>query len=146
MKRVLRLPAYFDPEQAASSFLWKNLGDSLAESNVYSVVYIPVPTRGVSSEVRAYYKSNREETRHNGKMIIHRFPMFAEGKNPVFRALRYVIQGVIQFNKAVFAKDALSCNVLFIVSTPPIQGAMAALVKKCRKDHIPFIYNLFKFL
>ena len=142
MKRVLRLPAYFDPEQAASSFLWKNLGDSLAESNVYSVVYTPVPTRGVSSEVRAYYKSNREETRHNGKMIIHRFPMFAEGKNPVFRALRYVIQGVIQFNKAVFAKDALSCNVLFIVSTPPIQGAMAALVKKCRKDHIPFIYNL----
>ncbi len=31
---------------------------------------------------------------------------------------------------------------MFIASTPPIQGAMAALVKKCRRDHIPFVYNL----
>ena len=29
-----------------------------------------------------------------------------------------------------------------IASTPPIQGAMAAMVKKCRRDHIPFVYNL----
>ena len=31
---------------------------------------------------------------------------------------------------------------MFVTSTPPIKGAMAALVKKCGRDHIPFVYNL----
>ena len=56
------------------------------------------------------------------------------------RTLRYVLQGIIQFNKAVFARGARQCNMMFIVSTPPIQGALAAMVKKIR--HIPFVYNL----
>ena len=75
-------------------------------------------------------------------MVVHRFSMFTEGKNPVLRALRYFLCTIKHFNRGVFAKDARSCNVMFIASTPPIQGAMAAMVKKCRRDHIPFVYNL----
>ena len=140
--KVLRLPAYFEPEQAASSFLWQNLSEDIAKAGVDEVVYTPTPTRGVTKEIRKYYKSFRIETKHDGRMVIHRFPLYGEGKNPVLRAMRYVLQGIIQLNKAVFAKDARSCNVMFIASTPPIQGAMAAMVKKCRRDHIPFVYNL----
>ena len=68
--------------------------------------------------------------------------MFREGKNPLLRALRYFFCSVKQFNRGVFAKDSRKCDVLFAASTPPIQGAMAAMVKKCRRDHIPFVYNL----
>jgi glycosyltransferase involved in cell wall biosynthesis len=140
--RLLRLPAYFEPEQAASSFLWQNLSEDIAKAGVDEVVYTPTPTRGVTEEVRKYYKSHHIETKHDGRMVVHRFSLYGEGKNPILRAMRYVLQGIIQFNKAVFAKDARSCNVMFIASTPPIQGALAAMVKKCRRDHIPFVYNL----
>jgi len=47
---------------------------------------------------------------------------------------------IMEFLIAVFAKDARRCNALLVFSTPPIQGAMAALVKKVRR--IPFIYGL----
>ena len=140
--QLLRLPAYFEPEQAASSFLWQNLSEDIAKAGVYEVVYTPLPTRGVSEEVRKYYKSHRIETKHDGRMVVHRFSLYGEGGIPILRAMRYVLQGIIQFNKAVFAKDARSCDVMFIASTPPIQGALAVLVKKFRRDHIPFVYNL----
>lgn len=138
--KLLRLPAYFEPEQAASSFLWQNLSESIAKAGINMVVYTPTPTRGVTEEVRRYYKTNRIETKYYGRLAIHRFSLYSEGKNPLLRALRYVLQGIIQFNKSVFTKDARSCDVMFIASTPPIQGALAAIVKKCRR--IPFVYNL----
>ncbi len=140
--KILRFPAYFEPEQFASSFLYQNLSTDIAKAGVDGVVYTPTPTRGVTEEVRKYYKSHRIETKHDGRMVVHRFSLYGEGKNPILRAMRYVLQGIIQFNKAVFAKDARSCDVMFIASTPPIQGALAAMVKKCRRDHIPFVYNL----
>jgi glycosyltransferase involved in cell wall biosynthesis len=54
--------------------------------------------------------------------------------------MRYALGCVKQFNRGVFAKDARRCDVMFISSTPPIQGAMAALIKKIRG--IPMVYNL----
>ena len=106
------------------------------------VTYTPTPCRGIDAETRKKYKKIRLEERFDGHLIVHRFSMFAEGKNPVLRALRYFLCTIKHFNLGVFAKDARSCNVMFIASTPPIQGAMAAMVKKCRRDHIPFVYNL----
>lgn len=138
--KVLRLPAYFEPEQAASSYIWQNLSESFARSGLDMVVYTPMPTRGVTDDVRKYFKSHRIEKKYDGHLTIHRFSLYGEGKNPVLRAFRYVFQGIIQFNKAVFAKDARQCDVMFIASTPPIQGALAALIKKFRK--IPVVYNL----
>ena len=106
------------------------------------VSYTPSPCRGIDAETCKKYKRIKREERLDGHLIVHRFSMFAEGENPVFRALRYALCTVKQFNRGVFAKDAHSCNVMFVASTPPIQGAMAAMVKKCRRDHIPFVYNL----
>ena len=56
------------------------------------------------------------------------------------RAFRYFVQSTVQFFKGVFASDARNCDVMFIVSTPPIQGFMAVFVKKIRR--IPLVYNL----
>lgn len=103
-------------------------------------VYTPTPTRGVDSTIYQEYKHRRLEKLYDGKMTVHRFRLMREGKNPILRALRYALSCIKQFNRGVFAKDARSCDAMFISSTPPIQGAMAALIKKIR--HIPFVYNL----
>lgn len=104
--------------------------------------YAPTPSRGLTKEEIKHYRKIKTLKRYDGHQTIHLFKMFNEGKNPVLRALRYFFCAIKHFNRGVFAKDARKCDVMFIVSTPPIQGAMAALVKKCRRDHIPFVYNL----
>ena len=140
--KILFLSAYGFPEQAASSYLGANRSQAFVDAGFKMVTYIPTPTRGVTPEVRKKYKKIKYEERRGGISVIHRFSMFGEGKNPIQRALRYILCAIKHFNRGVFAKDARSCNVMLISSTPPIQGAMAAMVKKCRRDHIPFIYVL----
>lgn len=140
--KILFLSAYFHPEQAASPYLGENRNKAFADAGFNMVIYTPIPTRGITEEVRNEYKNKKYETLFDGKMIVHRFNLIGEKKNPVLRAWRYTMSCIKQFCKGVFAKDARSCDLMFISSTPPIQGAMAALVKKCRRDHIPFIYNL----
>ncbi len=138
--KILFLPAYFFPEHGASSYLDKNLKEDFALSGFQMLLYTPTPCRGVDEETRKKYKKIRREELFDGHLVVHRFSMFAEGKNPVLRALRYALCTMKHFNRGVFAKDARSCDVMFIASTPPIQGAMAAMVKKFR--HIPIVYNL----
>jgi glycosyltransferase involved in cell wall biosynthesis len=140
--KILFLSAYGYPEQAASSYLGANRSRAFVDAGFKMVTYIPTPTRGVTPEIRKKYKKIKYEERISGVSVIHRFSMFGEGKNPVQRALRYLLCAIKHFNRGVFAKDARSCNVMLISSTPPIQGAMAAMVKKCRRDHIPFVYVL----
>lgn len=140
--KILVLTPYAYPEKVASSHLGQNRNQAFKENGFEMVVYAPTPCRGISKEERKKYKRKewRDEKRFGGAMSIHRFSLFKEGKSSVFRALRYVICCIKHFDRAVFSRDARNCDVMFIASTPPIQGAMAALVKKIRK--IPFVYNL----
>ncbi len=139
--KVLYLCSYFSPEDVASSYLGHNLREAMVKSDMGVVLYTPVPSRGVTDLTRKLYcTTKKHEQWYNGGMQVHRFSLMKEGKNPLLRALRYAIQNIKQFNRAVFAKDARSCNVICIASTPPTQGAMAAIVKKIR--HIPIVYDL----
>lgn len=138
--KVLFLTAYLSPEVYSSSYLAHNRFQAFAERGYDMVVYTPTPTRGISDEIRREYKYRKVEKLYDGKMTVHRFPLMREGRNPIGRAMRYALGCVKQFNRGVFAKDARSCDVMFISSTPPIQGALAALIKKLRK--IPMVYNL----
>lgn len=140
--KILYLSAYSWPEHAASSYLGSNRSKAFVDQGWQMVNYSPTPCRGIDVETRKKYKKIKHEVRMDGALIHHRFSLFAEGKNPVLRALRYFLCTIKHFNRGVFSKDARSCDVMFISSTPPIQGAMAAMVKKCRRDHIPFVYNL----
>ena len=140
MIRLLFLPAYFSPEHAASSYLGDNRYEKIASEGIEMELYCPTPTRGVTSEVRKNYKKIKDEYMYDGKLHVHRFSLYSEGKNPILRALRYFLQTIKHTYFGVFGKDARKCNVLFITSTPPIQGAMGAIVKKLRG--IPMIYNL----
>ena len=140
--RILLLPSYFYPEETASPYISRNRNQRFADEGWDMVVYTPTPSRGITTEVRKEYlkKEHKVESSLDGHLVVHRFRLIAEGKNPIIRAFRYFAQNIKQFNRTVFAKDARNCNVMLIASTPPTQGAMAAMVKKFRK--IPIVYNL----
>lgn len=140
--KILYLTAYSYPEQFTSPYLSQNRNDAYVKQGWNIVSYTPSPCRGIDAETREKYKKIKREEWLDGHMVVHRFSMFGEGANPILRALRYFLCTIKHFNRGVFAKDARQCDVMFIASTPPIQGAMAAMVKKFRRDHIPFIYNL----
>ena len=135
--RILYLPAYFYPETAASGYLGENRNQAFADAGFEMEAYTPMPCRGISKELREEYKNKRVERLYDGKMTIHRFSMYAEGKNPVLRALRYVFCWLAQGWKGLRAKDV---DCIYLASTPPIQGMLGAFLKKRKK--IPFVYNL----
>ena len=135
--KILLLPAYFYPEQAASSYLGDNIRQAMCEADCELELYAPMPTRGISKEVREEYKKRKLEHWHDGRLEIHRFSMYAEGKNPILRALRYVFCWCAQFWKGLRAKDI---DLIYLASTPPIQGVLGGLLKKIKK--VPFVYNL----
>lgn len=139
--KILYLTAYSYPEQVSSTHFGSNRTQAFVEQGWNMITYTPTPCRGIDAETRKKYKKIKREERLDGHLVVHRFSMFAEGKNPVLRALRYFLCTIKHFNRGVFAKDARECDVMFIASTPPIQGAMAAMIKKFRKD-LKFVYNL----
>ena len=137
--RLLYLPAYFTPEHAASSYLANNRNQAFADADFDVITYTATPCRGISQEVRAEYckKEHRVEVMYNGHMTVHRFSMYAEGKNPIMRALRYVFCWIKQFYYGLKAKDV---DCIYLASTPPIQGLLGAYLKKFK--NVPFVYNL----
>ncbi|GHU68125.1 glycosyltransferase WbuB [Bacteroidia bacterium] len=135
--KILLLPAYYHPEPAASIYLSLNRNEDFIRAGFQIEMYVPLPTRGVSDEIRKYYRQHKTESLYDEKMVIYRFWMFREDKNPVFRAIRYALCCIVQFAKGCLAKDI---DLIFATSTPPIQGAMIALLKKIKK--VLFVYNL----
>ena len=142
--KILFLPAYFYPEQAASSYLGVNRFEAYQREGFDMVVYAPTPSRGVSEVVRQEYSAKKTEQMYGGRMTVHRFSLFKEGKNPIVRALRYTLQLVKHFNRAVFCRDARSADLVFLSSTPPIQGILGSLIKAfSRKKFIYCLQDIF---
>lgn len=138
--KILEIPGYFYPEQMSSTQMDDDRYRAFAKSGIETELYAATPTRNVTVDVRREYKKKRLEKMYDGQMTVHRYSLYREGKNPLLRAFRYLLQCIKQFNIALFAKDARKCDLIFTGSTPPIKGAMVALVKKFRK--IKFVYNL----
>lgn len=138
--RILYFRAYHYPESVASAYLFDNERDAMLDAGYDIVLYTPVPCRGVSKEVRNEYKRKKFESLYDGHMLVHRFSLMPEGKNPVQRAFRYLFQCIILFFNGVLSRDARTAKAIMVSSTPPIIGPTAVLVKKCR--HIPVVYNL----
>lgn len=131
------MTAYFHPEQQSSAHLDDNRYCAFSENDIEMECYTPMPTRGIDKETRNSYINKKIEYLYNGKMKVYRFSMYGEGKNPLSRALRYVFCWFAQLWKGIKAKDIDS---IYLVSTPPIQGALGGILKKIKK--VPFVYNL----
>ena len=135
--KVMQLTGYFLPEKAASIYLTENRLEAFAEAGFDTVIWASRPTRGLSEEEYQEYKNKKLETMYGGKVTVHRFAMYREGKNPLLRALRYSLNWIIQLWKGLREKDV---DCIYLASTPPIQGMLGAFIKKFRG--IPFVYNL----
>ena len=132
---LLLYSAYYEPEVAASLYLSTNLYEDFAASGMNVRLYTPLPTRGVTDDVRNSY-IGKIEKKIDGRLEIIRLNIPKESKSTMKRALRYLwMNFVFICNASKFDADAI-----FVQSTPPTQGAMAAIIKKKKK--IPFIYNL----
>ena len=141
--KILKLSAYYAPESISSSHLTEDLEKAYIDAGFDIDVYAPTPTRGVSAEVREKYKKIKYEEKYDGKIKIHRFSMSREGKNPIFRAIRYLRVNLKHYRRGKRAKDV---DVVMAGSTPPTQGMLCARVaKKLSKKYgrkVPFIFNL----
>ena len=111
---ILQLTGYFFPEKAASIYLDENLLEAFGTEGFNTLVYTPTPCRGLSKEERTEYQKRKNEFLFDGTLEIRRFSMYSEGKNPILRALRYVLCWMKQYYYGVKAKD-IDC----IYSTHP---------------------------
>lgn len=135
--KVLQLTGYFLPEKAASIYLVENRLEAFANEGFDMVIHASRPTRGLSDEEYAEYKNRKEEMMYDGKLRVHRFAMYREGKNPVLRAMRYSFNWIIQLWYGLTEKNV---DCVYLESTPPIQGLLGSLFKIFR--NIPFVYCL----
>ena len=129
--KVLFPFAYYYPETCAGLYLVENVMAQAAGQGIESLMTVPTPTRNVPSNA----KWERVELQHNGKTTIRRFHLYGEGKNPILRALRYLLCEIIQTGNCLFR----CYDVAFIDSTPPIQGLKMPLIKWFRNK--PIVYN-----
>ena len=137
--RLLYLPAYYEPEKFSGFYLNKNIIEAYLQENQNNqvIIYTPTPTRGIDKETRKRYKKKKKEELYNGRLKIYRYTLPVEKNNSIQRALRYILQGIIQIIKTIRLKDI---DVLMMSSTPPTNGIVGSIIKKIKK--IPFVYNL----
>ena len=129
--RILIPFSYYHPEQCAGLFVIDDMTEEAARQGIESLITVPTPTRNVSPG--ATWK--KDEVLRDGKVLVHRFRMYGEGKNPVLRALRYLFCEIVQLHYMLWKEY----DVAFIDSTPPIQGLKLPIVRLFRKK--PVVYN-----
>lgn len=124
--------SYYLPETAASLYITDNIVHACADKGIEVDLYTPSPTRNVPDG----FLWEREERQMDGKLRIHRFHLYGEGKNPMLRALRYFLGEFILLHYCIWKKY----DVAFVDSTPPIQGLKMPLIKWLKRK--PTIYNV----
>lgn len=130
--RVFFPYAYYYPEQCAGIYVVDDLMRALGDVGIESYLSVPTPTRNVPPDT----KWAKNESLCEGLIHIHRFRMIREGKNPIQRALRYLLCECVQLHFLLWKKYDL----IFVDSTPPIQGLKLPIVRLFRKK--PVIYNI----
>ena len=129
--KVIFAFSYYYHEQCAGILVVDDLMHRLAAEGDESVIYVPTPTRNVREGV----EWKRKEVHCDDKMVVKRFRMYGEGKNPLLRALRYCFCELVYLHHLLCDKY----DVAFIDSTPPIQGLKLPIVRLFRK--CPVVYN-----
>ena len=124
--------SYYLPETAASLYITDNIVHACADKGIEVDLYTPSPTRNVPDGS----VWEREERQMDGKLRIHRFHLYGEGKNAMLRALRYFLGEFILLHYCMWKKY----DVAFVDSTPPIQGLKMPLIKWLKRK--PTIYNV----
>lgn len=135
--RVIFFNAYFEPEIAASLYLYSNIAEDLVADGHEAIIFAPTPTRGVTPATRRIYSAERRsESSCGGRLQIRRLPLPRERKHPALRAARYFLMEGLFLAVGLFGRY----DIAFLYSTPPTQGALAAALRILRKK--PVLYNV----
>ena len=134
---ILFINAYFYPENISFTHLENDIINELINRGHTIYVLCPTPSRNISKEEYIRYKSIRYEELYDGKLIIKRFKLSKERRNPISRALRYLWCNIKEY---FIGKKIKNIDAIFAVSTPPTQGLVAGKIAK--KLKVPFIYSL----
>lgn len=130
MKIFVPFPYYY-PEQCAGLNIIDDILRECTKNGIEAQLYVPYPSRNVKPGALWH----TDESQENGMLRIHRFRMFREGRNPLIRAFRYLLNEII-YLAAMLRYDY---DIVFIDSTPPIQGLKLPVMKIFRNK--PVIYN-----
>lgn len=123
---------YYEPEFAASSYLYDNIKEALTDEGYLIDLYVPTPSRNISKDVRKKYCKIKYEEKNNGRLRIHRFAMYSEGKDNFLRSIRYFFCSIAHLWYGL----TKSFDILYLGSTPPITGITGAIIKSFRKKPI----------
>jgi len=136
--KILLMFSYYVPEVTSAAHLVKDMLDAMADNDFEMKIITPYPTRGVEDEVRKeYIKNKKTEVKYDGRLKIKRFPLMKESKNSLQRALRYFFFIV---GETIEALKSRGYDVIYVPSTPPVNGLMMWVLKKFKKAKI--VYNL----
>lgn len=136
-QRLLMINGYSYPEKIAFSAMELNLYKTFAQYHILTDVITPTPVRGISDAEYEKYCSVTEEDLYDGWIKIHRYKLGKEGKTIIKRVLRYVKGAIKSYFKSISYKKS---QLIFSTSTPPLQGLLCGLIKKCLG--VPFVYYL----
>lgn len=134
--RVQYFVQYFKPEKSSGGYLVTDLLEGFVQAGWEVDVYTPTPTRGVTEKTRKEYCKMPLEILENGKLRIHRMPLYREGSGFVPRAIRYMLFSL----QCLFKGLTEPADLIFTGSGPPTQGLVGAIIKKVTKKK--FVYNL----
>lgn len=135
--KILFINAYFMPEIIAFSHLEQDIIEALLREGHEIYVLAPIPTRGISEDIKKKYKSIYTEELYNARVHVKRFWAPQEKRNILIRAMRYLWCNMRQYQ---IGKKYKNIDYVFAVSTPPTQGYVAG--KICQKIGCPMIYSL----
>jgi glycosyltransferase involved in cell wall biosynthesis len=131
------ISGYSYPERVANSAMELTLYKTFARYHISIDVITPTPIRGISNAEHEKYKHVTEEDLYNGWIKIHRYKLGKEKETIAKRASRYIRGAIKAYFKGISYKQS---ELIYSVSTPPIQGIVCGLIKK--KLKIPFVYYL----
>lgn len=132
---LLYFVQYFPPEKASGLPIVMDMIEGFAKHGWDIDVFVPTPTRGVTKETRKEYASRRKEVLCNGKLTIHRMPLYRERTNMLQRTIRYSIFSLQCLMRGLF----VPADAIFTGGGPPTQGMIGALIHKWTRKK--FIYN-----
>lgn len=136
--RIIYFVQYFIPEKASGLELVNDLIESFIKNGFKVDLYTPIPTRGISKEIRKKYSKKPLKIEHlyENRLTIHRMSLWKERKNPISRTIRYLI---FSFQCLIIGliKPA---DLIFAGSGPPTMGFVGGLLSKITKKK--FVYNV----
>ena len=139
--KLLYITPYFNPEIAASLYIFDNILEKIALSGNLVEIVVANPVRGIKDDIIKKYRNDKnlhEEILHNGSLLLHRVntPLNAKG-SLIKRALRYILM----INRLYKRAKGIKPDVIFVSSTPPIIFLKMA-GKIAKKSGAKVIYNV----